>query len=295
METKRLNNTGHQNSSYLPMFDVSWLSRYPDENERVFVGGVHTIRVQSVRIVDTNKNYADIFTAAFILDAMVSDAKLYDYYMDITSNHIEMVNAFTNNFEETISSCDPYIASMITSYIRRKKYIVINLWGLAWMDKKYKAVYDKIIDEDVKAERYRKLYHYHTDKCDVTNIKSRMNLISYDIFKIFPNVEDIMIKTESPNHGDALPFNMYYFLEIISSSTTWKRINIQQRMLRSVGKEDESWIFELWSKSSDKLIQEFEKKRFNIKFETRKEELKLVSGDISRVFFSILKIERFSD
>lgn len=36
-----LNNTGHRIAAYLPFLDVSWLSRFPDEDERVFIGMVH--------------------------------------------------------------------------------------------------------------------------------------------------------------------------------------------------------------------------------------------------------------
>ena len=78
-------------TKYLPMFDVSWFSRYPDENERVFAGGLFPIRVESVRIVETNNNYSKIFTA-----------------LSVTLNSISAVKAF---------SWAPILASTVLSFV----------------------------------------------------------------------------------------------------------------------------------------------------------------------------------
>ena len=69
-----LNNTEHFYAGFARFFDCSWISQFPDEDERVFaglyiyskfsehiyqlylkyIGGLMTIRVETVRIVKTN-------------------------------------------------------------------------------------------------------------------------------------------------------------------------------------------------------------------------------------------------
>ena len=57
----------------LPSFDCDWISRYPDESESVFVGGLFTIRVQSIRIIETAQNFEPILKALYLFDGIISD------------------------------------------------------------------------------------------------------------------------------------------------------------------------------------------------------------------------------
>eukprot|EP01084_Bolivina_argentea_P312342 540747_1 len=67
----QLNNTGHGMACLLTFFDVSWLSSYSAEDERVFCGGWMSIRIESIRIVENSKNYKLWMNALFILDSML--------------------------------------------------------------------------------------------------------------------------------------------------------------------------------------------------------------------------------
>ena len=223
------------------------------------MGGFFSLRVQSVRIVDTNKNYMQVLTALFILDSMVSDAAAD---MKITPEIIKMITEFTS-LNQASSTFDRYIVSMVKSYIRRKKQIVINLDELSKQEEK---LYSLIIEDGFRKEQ--------TENCDVTNIESKTNLISSDIFIIFPNVRHIMIETttiDDIDGEDSYPFNLTYLLSIISSSSTWATITVKQMRLdeaiqQKKDMEDTSWIFKLWSSSSNRLMQEFEKNKLKITF-----------------------------
>lgn len=278
----RLNNNGHGHASALNMFDVSWLSRFPDENERVFAGGMVTIRVEAVRTVETNKVYKTVFDALYIIDSMVSDGRVNINDFKINSKVMDVMNKFIN-FQQASSSMDSYMASMVKSYIRRKKKIVIN-FHMFLFSKLKKEIYGMIIEDEVKEDE--------TENCDVSDIKSRANLLSSNIFKIFPNVQDIVIKTSSPyDNGFSYPFNMFYLLKIIQSSSTWRTINIQQMKtdLKNKTTEDISWINKLWSKSSNKLMQEFGKKKLKIDYQTEIER-----PGRGCYLYSYLNIERLS-
>ena len=42
---------------YLQFFDCSWLSTYKEEEERVFISGVQTIKIENITIIETAKQY----------------------------------------------------------------------------------------------------------------------------------------------------------------------------------------------------------------------------------------------
>ena len=63
------------NNDLSPMcsfFDCSWISRYPDEEERLFIHGSFGMRIESVRIVKTNTLFKTESRALFLFDFMVS-------------------------------------------------------------------------------------------------------------------------------------------------------------------------------------------------------------------------------
>ena len=55
-------------AKFFPFFDCSWMSRYPDENERLFIHGIFPMKVESIRIIKTNRKHTDLFSALFLFD-----------------------------------------------------------------------------------------------------------------------------------------------------------------------------------------------------------------------------------
>jgi len=90
------------------------------------MGGYKMIRVESVRIVETNKKYSEIFHALFILDLILSDGKLRN--MDITEIDIDIINELF--IDDKILSFDPYIQMITKAFIKNKNQITINMDGL---------------------------------------------------------------------------------------------------------------------------------------------------------------------
>eukprot|EP01083_Nonionella_stella_P275594 936072_1 len=65
----QLNNDMH---GWLRAFDCSWMSRYPEEDERLFFGGYWRIKVDCIRIIETQQNFQEFAAAAYYLDAMIT-------------------------------------------------------------------------------------------------------------------------------------------------------------------------------------------------------------------------------
>lgn len=126
-------------SSLQQMFDCSWISRYPEENERFFMGYssapncMYPLRVESVRIIDTNRNYQSFFHAMQMLDYVVSDHSTYDTYKfrqdhsrdtypDVHQiNDPLQVQRGVMKFRRTISESDN-VQSMLQSGAKFRKY-----------------------------------------------------------------------------------------------------------------------------------------------------------------------------
>ena len=113
-------------STFVCAQKVSWLSRYPDEDERVMVGGYIYIKVNSVRIIESNKNYQQTFGILSLFDRMVSDHAVYN--KEVNKHTIKSVYNLLINKSKLL---DPYITSMTQSYIRNKKTMAIRIDGLS--------------------------------------------------------------------------------------------------------------------------------------------------------------------
>merc|ERR1712228_217179 len=63
---------------YLRSFNVSFISRYPSEDERLFNGGYYRIRVQSIKLLETKQNFAPFIAPLYYLDAMITGSNMRD-------------------------------------------------------------------------------------------------------------------------------------------------------------------------------------------------------------------------
>ena len=74
-----LNNNGDYDSSrYLRSFNLSWISKYKEEDERIFMGSDWRIRIETIGVISGFQNYQRYFRSLFIFDCMVSGSDLDD-------------------------------------------------------------------------------------------------------------------------------------------------------------------------------------------------------------------------
>merc|ERR1712003_4826 len=53
-------------------FDCSWLSDFPEESERLWMGGRFPLKLETVRVVETQNNYQRFLRAFHLFDLMLS-------------------------------------------------------------------------------------------------------------------------------------------------------------------------------------------------------------------------------
>eukprot|EP01084_Bolivina_argentea_P299355 516003_1 len=125
-------NDGHVGSHMLRCFNCTWLSNYKEEEERLFIGGDWSIRVQSIRNIQTAQNFVKYFTALFHLDCMVSGTQLNDN-VNVESqigkkeydtlNTLMKYKAKIDGFEKNLPR---YVIETFEAFTNYKKQIVIN-------------------------------------------------------------------------------------------------------------------------------------------------------------------------
>eukprot|EP01084_Bolivina_argentea_P073362 133136_1 len=112
------NYTGHAQTNFLRSWDASWLSNFCEEDEVLFFGGNGTLRLHSIRIIETKDNYEKECRSLFYFDCMVSGVQL-------NSNHIQNKHDIKRIQEcmefyssgEFLHNYDPIYQSFVVFYI----------------------------------------------------------------------------------------------------------------------------------------------------------------------------------
>ena len=180
--------------------------------------------------------------------------------------------------KETLSSLfDEYIVSMVTSYIRRKQQIIINMDGLEPIQE---AISGLVIKDKIEAIKTGE-----NSWSAESILLSESNLISPEIVILLPNVTNICIKTDHDDE-DSYAFDMYALLEIITKLSNCKKIEVQQQIDKY--NEGKSWIAKLWNVSEANICNKYEKHQYRISF--NKKYVKMAEYDMCLEYFEINKL-----
>ena len=216
------------------------------------MGGQLMIRVESVRVVDTNKNYQDIFHALFLVDLMVSNGQT-DHSFTITDGDIDIINGLF--VKKNMSSLDKYVIMTVKSFVRNKNQITLRMDELEYTKTNNKGLMGFFIEDKVT-------YFDGIKGIDFDKIELKDNLLSSKIFDMFPYATNIII--DQGYIGCYYIFNLFMFLEIIYKSNTSKTIKVQQL----VPSKNASWLCSYYNKCSSSLKSEHQKHGLTITFQS---------------------------
>ena len=232
------------------------------------------MKVESVRIIETCRNYQTVFDALHCLDNMVSGGNLNHRDKNIPMKLIKTLV----DINQSLVSFDPYITSMVRAYIRRKALIAINFNGL----KSVEAMIKGFLIEDK-----RECVNTTDETWNPESLSSsRSNLILPNVISIFPNAASIHINTKGPGNYQVYPFDMFYFAKSISAASNWKSITIKQ-IMQEKRNFSKSWIAKLWRLSESKLVDLYKKEGLNISFHKYEE---TIDHDYSYEYFEIVRV-----
>ena len=112
------------------MFDCSWISRYSEENERLFVANEHKLQIVSIRIIETGTNITLFWKALKLFDYILGGKGLYTQESELTEQNYKCLNSLLCHklrSPKTNMVGDEYIWNNFNSYLSRKTNIALNM------------------------------------------------------------------------------------------------------------------------------------------------------------------------
>ena len=113
------------------MLNCSWISRYPEEDERLFVANKYQLTIESIRIINTSRNLKVFFQALRWFDLSMND----DAYLrhELMNNDVGILNLLLTDKLGTSKAkmdIDSYILNNFNLYLSRKTRIELKMSAL---------------------------------------------------------------------------------------------------------------------------------------------------------------------
>eukprot|EP01084_Bolivina_argentea_P088446 159682_1 len=215
-----LNNDGQWGAHFLTGFNCAQFSTYPQEDERLFVGGRHRIKLATIRVIQTCSNYKKFFKVFYHFHSALSGTRPY-------SNDLSRLK--TNEtllLSKLISQCpneyDSYINETWNLFRINKKSIVFHYYYLTTY---YSEIKDIIMDSN--------------------------NLLKPIIYDLFPNLNEINLYTTYIQHtqmrDDYLLEYKISFLPLIGILSKMSNVTICIRASHDIINVKPSWITKTWT------------------------------------------------
>ena len=116
--------------------DCSWISNFAEESKRLWIGVRRSIRIESIVLVRSAKNYQNAVRALYLFDSMISD--LTRPTMHSTQADYEVIsNLMAWKLNGGPSEMDEYLKNEWTLFLQHRKTLILNLYHLDWH---YKAL-----------------------------------------------------------------------------------------------------------------------------------------------------------
>merc|ERR1712228_299562 len=203
---------------------------------RLFIGGFWRIRLQSILLISTKNNFANVIRPLYYLDAMLTGNNHMSNLKISKSGKalIEHLFRYKTGQSKMKKEMDTYLYELFEGYIQNKEHIMINLYFLEYAEK---FMYDLIahsIEEDNELE----------DDDDKTN------LIRQVLADVFRDSKTVHIDGESSSYS----FSLIGFLSVLQTSQ-WQKVTISGE-----------WISDLWQspKCKQKLLQSSSSGKCNV-------------------------------
>ena len=200
-----MNMNDEMGNAYIRRLDVSYISKFKEEDERyysfhifiyiyysvffvihrLFMGGYYRIHIISVRLISNSKNYESVMKSLSCLDAMMSGGIDSNYWKSITDSHIQIIKHLMESHGETEKKhlLDQYIYQTFDCFIRSKHEIEVNALSLS-----NKKANKKMVNLMMHPMERREYGEYKgRDKYEMTN------LIKREFLSVFTSINKIFL------------------------------------------------------------------------------------------------------
>eukprot|EP01084_Bolivina_argentea_P261910 442778_1 len=227
----QLNNSSAATYRYLRGFDVSWISVYKEENERLFVGGYYYMKLESVRIRDTKQNFEEFVHRLHYLDNMLTGGRQRNDKLD--TRDISMMKRLLNN---DFTSIDNYICDTFATFLQSKKCIILDLHELSYVDHTIRNLIMHDLDES-------------NDKREDNDVT---NLLRTELLMKFENVQTVIIISTHPLGTISYSLGMISLLQMIKSAS------LDRVIVKAETYCGHNWIKSLWDSEQEILTKKYQ-------------------------------------
>eukprot|EP01084_Bolivina_argentea_P054605 100134_1 len=245
---------GDSNYMFLRCFNCNWISRYKEEDERLFFGGLWRIKVETVILRRTKQNFSLFIQSLYYFDCIVSGA---DTIPQLNAKHKRIIKSLINSKIEMKSSLklDDYVNKTFECFTQNKQQIILTFHRIN--EQADKEITDLIMYKLKKNEEDESIK-------DINEI-NETNLFRKEIFILLPNVTRVVISSTRWNGYATYSFSLLKLLDLIES-TGLKQVVVKAVRLR----DEDTWITLLWSslESYAKIKKAYNAKIWDISVKT---------------------------
>ena len=182
-------------------FDCSWISNYFEESERLWIAGYFPLRIVSIVMVLTAKNYQNAMRSLYLFDAMISGVE--QHYKDGMKANESDCDLIRNLMEWTLnggdcgsSNIDSYLKKEWKLFLIKKNEIKLRLYQLK---RDYQSLSELVVFKLVK----------NTNR----GADGKENVLNPKWIQMFPSLNSVYIST----YGDYYKFRLEALLDSMQS------------------------------------------------------------------------------
>ena len=185
---------------YLHFLDCMPFSRYPEEEERLFMGGRYPVIVKSILIMETAQNFSHFFGVLSVFDCVVNGSDVRRVQMPPTKDYRKLQHLFDwslGTLDNDLATFPDFIYRTFECYRDNKTEILLDFWYLGNTGDALKVYYEPVV--------------HSVEKRPFGDTEDDVNALKWDnIFAIFPNIK--MVTLDCGNGEDFWGFSLTAFV-----------------------------------------------------------------------------------
>ena len=198
----KVNNDGTHYSPRTRFFDCSWISNYFEEAERLFMAEKYPLRIVSVVIMRSAKNYRNMFRPFFFLKTLLSGWRMSGP-LQVQAQDCAFLEQLLSPKSNAIDEFDPYLRNTVELFLISTRVFTINLWCIDEMNSDLSSLILERLQRDIE---YKEVIG-----------NPGINRVTPSVFCNFDEIEKLVIHSTSRRGKFSYPFNIAALISELES------------------------------------------------------------------------------
>ena len=187
----QLNNPEEEGYGLGTGFDCSWISRFKEEDERLFFGGSWRIKIEGITIVEVQINFQPVFVCLTQFDGMVSGRAMKKELVQKRDRKL-LGKLIRNQLSEkkpsdAVDDHQKFVYRTFDCFCTNKAQIVLSLERLELFS-------DEGIRDHIMYKMRDSFEPTEGDPVAMSMEKQRTNLFRPSLLELFPNLRSILVR-----------------------------------------------------------------------------------------------------